>query len=203
MQRELAQEEQAKRVPVRLPECDNKLIVPPPPPPGRVISGSGLTYRRAIEQGLITHAELPVGMPIDAAYEPPTPKVVVTPPENRPLTPSELGELQRANHAPAASQATTAVSTSTDHFCIQHCITCLSCVSIPRVHLPAWRIFAMWSFNWGVFWAALAAFAVAHVVTVGMPLNVTLSLTDFRAIVGKLESIESYLSEQQEVEDDN
>lgn len=65
----------------------------------------------------------------------------------------------------------------------------------------------MWSFDWSVFWAALAAFGIVqlvmHVLAIGFPLNVSLSLYDFQAIVGKLESIESYLMEQQNVDGDD
>jgi hypothetical protein len=60
----------------------------------------------------------------------------------------------------------------------------------------------MWSFNWGVFWAMLPALvianAIAKVVAILLPWNVTLSLSDSQAlqsIVGKLESIESLLEE--------
>ena len=101
VQRELAEEEKSKQVPFRPVECDNKLNVPPLPPPGRVITGSSLTYRQAIEQGLISYAELPVGMPVDAAYEPIAQTNMATQPQNRPLTHSEIGEWQREQQSNA------------------------------------------------------------------------------------------------------
>jgi hypothetical protein len=57
----------------------------------------------------------------------------------------------------------------------------------------------MWQFNWGVFWAALAALIAASgivwMIALVLPLNVALTMADHNAIVGKLESIESLLQE--------
>jgi hypothetical protein len=57
----------------------------------------------------------------------------------------------------------------------------------------------MWQFNWGVFWAVLSALLAASeivwMVAIVMPLNVTLTMADHNAIVGKLGSIESLLLE--------
>jgi hypothetical protein len=56
----------------------------------------------------------------------------------------------------------------------------------------------MWQFSWGVFWAVLVAFGlvklVGRAVSMALPVNVTLCMRDFQAIVGKLESIEASLA---------
>jgi len=58
----------------------------------------------------------------------------------------------------------------------------------------------MWQFNWGIFWAVLTALALAkaaeYVFAIGFPLNVTLGMHDFQAIIGRLQAIESAIQER-------
>ena len=53
-----------------------------------------------------------------------------------------------------------------------------------------------WNFNWGVFWAVLAAFAIMRALAVAFPLSVTMTMADFRAIIDRLDSIDSKIEDE-------